>query len=122
MTNQVFIDGDGFIRNLHVGDQTKESVSAMIDQLVTAARQLRAKHQPVLALIDLSRLGKHDTGARRIAADGIRTLDYDRAAAFGGSELTRHTVNLIVRASGRGDRFKYFRTEPEALAFLKAKA
>lgn len=122
MANQVFLGDDGFIHNRHVGDQTRETVSAMVEQLALATQKLRAEHHSVRALIDLSQLGRHDAGARKAAAEGIKTLDYDQAAAFGGGPLVRYVVNLVVRASGRADRFKYFETEAQARAFLMQRA
>ncbi len=119
MANQVFLGDDGFIHNLHVGDQTGKTVSTMVKQLAVLTEQLRANERPVLALIDLTKLGKHDAAARQAAADGIKNLSYDRAAAFSDDQLTRYVVNLVVRAAGRGDRFRYFDTEAEAVAFLK---
>ena len=119
MANQVFLGDDGFIHNIHVGEQTKESVSAMVKKIASLAKQLRAHNQPVHILIYLTNLCKHTTGAREAAVEGIKNVDYDRAAAFSSEPLTRYVANLVIRASGKADKFTYCSSEADALAFLQ---
>jgi len=120
MANRVFLAKDGLIHNVHVGDQTGYSIAIMVDQVLELAGQLRTKHQPVLWLVDFTKLGHQDTDARRAASIGLRKIGYDRLAAFGGDPYLRYIVNLVARASGKFDRTRYFATQAEALAFLKA--
>lgn len=119
MPNRVFLGADDFIHNHHVGDQTGDTVRLMTDQLAVIVARLKAEKRQVLAFIDLTKLGQQDTAARKAAADGLRMLEYDRAAIYGKDPILRYVANLVIRASGQGAKAKYFDSKPEAIAFLK---
>ncbi len=119
MPNRVYLSKSGFIYNQHVGDQTGETVTRMTEKLAVLTKQLKDEKRPVFALIDLTKLGKQDTTARRAAAEGLRTLKYDRAAIYSSDPILRYVVSLVIRASGQTSKVKFFGSRKEAMAFLK---
>jgi hypothetical protein len=117
--NRVFLGRDGLIYNHHVGDQTGESVRRMIGDIASISSKLGSERKPVLALIDLSKLGNQNTAARQAASEGLKSLQFDRVAIYGRDPILRYIVSLVVRASGKGDTVKYFVSKSKAISFLR---
>ncbi|HSX00690.1 MAG TPA: STAS/SEC14 domain-containing protein [Candidatus Saccharimonas sp.] len=104
MVNKVFVDADGLLQILVVGDQTQESVREMGEKLGFYVRQLRDEGRPVLVLDNLLQMGETTSEARGEVARIARGLDFDRGAMVGdNSPLMRHGTNLMLRAIGRSN-------------------
>ena len=118
MINKVYIDSDGLLQILVVGDQTAASVQEMGDKLRFCIQQLRQEGRPVLILDNLLQMGATPSAVRREVAHLAKTLDFDRAVMVGGgSAAMRLGTNLMLRAVGRSNT-RYFASLESARVWL----
>lgn len=120
MSESIYLGEDGCIYSIYEGDQTYESVKAGTDETTLIAKKLRQDNQSVKISIDLTRLGKTHSAARKIGVEFLRLLDFDKIAIFGNSVFNKHLVNFIITASGKSSTVKYFNSKEEAQAWLKS--
>ncbi|HJZ05002.1 hypothetical protein A2634_01760 [Candidatus Amesbacteria bacterium RIFCSPHIGHO2_01_FULL_48_32] len=120
MPNQVFLGEDGFIHNIVQGDQDATAAQYIHDQTVKLASQLSVSNRPIKILSDLTDIGKVDSNARRIASNIIQETEVNKVAIFGGNRLMRHMVNLVIKATGKTDRVRYFDAFDQAISWLKS--
>lgn len=121
MANKVYINRDGIIEIEVVGDQTVASVEDMgrqADMLLTAQR---AAGKPCLILDNLLQIGAVGPDARKLVVDLGKRMDYDKLAMLGKGGLMRFGTNLMLRATGKSYKLKFFDDRHEATAWLQAK-
>ena len=106
--NRVFINDQDIIEIQVVGDQTVESVQAMGDGALELAAQQRTAGKPVLLLDNLLAMGAVPTAARKLVVDLVKSNDYDKLAMLGSDKVLRIGANLLIQATGRASRVKYF--------------
>ena len=116
--NKVFINDDGLIEIIVNGDQTAASVQAMGDEAMALARKLKKDGKPALLLDNLLIMGKVPPEARRLVAELIKSSDYDRLAMLGHGTALRLGANLILQATGKGNRVKDFEDRKKATDWL----
>jgi UDP-N-acetylmuramyl pentapeptide synthase len=116
--NRVFINEQGIIEIQVVGDQTVESVQVMGDKALALAREQQTKGNSVLLLDNLLEMGTVPAEARRRVADLIKSNDYDRLAMLGRGSVLRFGANLILQATGKGSKVKYFEDRAACTAWL----
>src|SRR5262245_21744088 len=99
MLNKVYLDNEGLLTMLVIGNQTEESLRDMGENLFFYTKQLRLQNQPVRVLDNLVRMGQTTSEARREVARIAKALDCDRAAMVGdGSFPMRLGTNLMLKA------------------------
>lgn len=119
MENRVFLGEKGFIEVHVVGDQTEESVQEMGDEIISLLDALRAQHKQVLILDDITAMKDVTKEGRQRVVSLAKTLDYDKAAMLGtNNTLLRLGTNLMLRATGRGAKVKYFDKRKDAINWL----
>jgi UDP-N-acetylmuramyl pentapeptide synthase len=116
--NKVFINEQGIIEICVVGDQTVDSVQAMGDRSLTLGRDQKMAGKPVLILDNLLEMGDVPAEARKLVVNLIKSTEYDRFAMLGADSLLRFGANLILQATGKGKRVKYFEDREACLAWL----
>ena len=121
MANKVYLNSDEIIEIEVIGDQTVESVEIMGRQIDTLITQIKAVGKPCLLLDNLLHIGKVGPEARSKVVELTKVLDYDRAAMLGQGGLMRFGANLMLRASGKGYKIRYFDNREEAIAWLLEK-
>jgi acylphosphatase len=120
MVNKVFIDPEGVLTILVIGDQTAESIREMGEKLDFYTKELRGQGRRVLVLDNLLKMGRTTSDARREVARVAKALDADRAVMVGGgSRIMRYGTNLMLKAIGRSNLRYFSRVEP-ARAWLLA--
>lgn len=119
MANKVFINNDGVIECQVIGDQTLQSVTAMGEEIGSLAARLDAERRPLLVLDDISHIGSVPPDARKKVIQFVKTVKYNRLAMFGGNGLIRVGANLILRASGKSKKLKYFTNRSQAIVWLR---
>ena len=72
-------------------------------------------------LVDLSETVRGTVRARMVTIKSIKTepLIYGKIALFGANKTNRVMANLVIKASGRHDKVRYFDTENEAEQWLR---
>jgi len=115
---KVWLDDDGIIKGILLGDQDKEST----ENVITEVNTLLSKENCIgSVLIDMSQTGRPSSESRRLHANNIRSnpKNLRKLALYGASTMNRVMANFIIKASGRVDMVRYFKTEKEAIEWLK---
>ena len=118
MPYKVFLNNDDVIEVLVIGDQNVASVELMGRQIDTLLTELKARGKPGLVLDDLLQIGRVDADARKLVVELGKRLDYDRLAMVGKGGIMRFGTNLMLRATGRGYKIKYFDDRDLAMTWL----
>jgi len=117
--NRVFVNDDGIIEIQVRGNQTVASVQAMGDKTVKLAEELRAAGRRVMVLDNLLEMGIVPADARGRVVELVRSNEYDKLAMLGSDTLLRFGANLILQATGKGSRVKYFEDRERCITWLK---
>lgn len=118
MANTSTLSAQGLIEIVYEGDQNYDTVSPMINQAILLANQQRSASQPVLVLVDLSRMGQSTPSSRQATVEGMKKGDYDKVAIFGASVFLKHLANLLAAAIGKQEKIRSFESREEAEAWL----
>jgi hypothetical protein len=115
---KVWVDSEGIIRGKIIGDHTKEDAIEIIKELQN--HFLKDKGN-LLAIIDMSETNRPSSGSRKVHAMNLKNNHdlFKKAAFFGASVMNRVLANFIIKASGKGDKVRYFDTQQEAIQWLK---
>jgi hypothetical protein len=118
--HKVFFDEEkGVAVIIHYDIIHADDAREMIDVLETI---LEGK-SPKLLLDDSSRVSasRMDKETRKIFMGAGEKVGLDRVAVFGADSMTRMMSKIIFTIAGKIDSTKYFKTEEEALSWLKGK-
>lgn len=121
MSNRVYLNKDDIIEIEVIGDQTVSSVELMGRQIDALITQMKAIGKPCLLLDNLLQIGRADPEVRRVVVELAKNLDYDRAAMVGQGGLMRFGTNLMLRATGKAYKLRYFDNREEAVLWLLSK-
>jgi hypothetical protein len=117
--NKVFINEDSLVEIQVIGDQTVESVKAMGEQALQLSLKQRAAGKRALILDNLLQMGSHvPPEARKTVVELIKSYDYDKLAMLGKGGVLRFGANLMLQATGKGARVKYFDDREKCVAWL----
>lgn len=120
MANKVFINSQNIIEIIVDGDQSVSSVKRMGDEALTLGDVMRQQHRSVLLLDNLLRKGTVPAEARKLVVELIRSHDFDKLAMVGSGGILKLGANLILQASGKSSRVKYFDNYELATKWLLA--
>jgi len=114
----------GFIEQVYVGNQTPDSVIKGLEELVRRAKKLKAGHQSVLILADITGVPKIDISgkmaqARKQAIEVMATAEYDKVAVYGNVGV-QILVNTLVLIAGKREKIRVFGDRVAALRWLKS--
>jgi hypothetical protein len=118
--NRVFLDEEGVIHNVYVGDQTYGDVKAVEEETLRIAARVEEGQRPIRVMADLSGMGRTSAGSRRAAKEALQKLPHGRVAIYGGNVFMKHLANFIIVASGKGETTRVLDTEGEAIRWLLA--
>jgi hypothetical protein len=117
--NSVFIDGTDRLLVRFEGDQTKESLRLISDQIIRLIHDLRLQNKAVNLLVDTTELGKTDAAVMNEASEGVAHFDLDKMAVFGETQaFTRWVMNSVIEFTGKKDKIRLFESQVEAEAWL----
>lgn len=116
--NDVTLREDGIIEIKVVGMQNAASVELMGRKTGVLITKLRAQGKPALVLDNLQQMGDVDSAGRNMVVELGKKLDFDRVAMVGKGGLVRIGANLILHATGRAEKVKYFDSIEEAMQWL----
>lgn len=118
MNNKVYLGKDEFIYVEIFGDQTYESIHKTAEEIEEVIQEI--KKQKAYLLVDLSRMTKQDSGARKAAQEGLNFIHYDKMAIFAAPLFLKNVARFLVLATGKTNVVGFFKTEEEAIRWLKA--
>lgn len=110
---------DGLIWIEVVGDQSKETVRCMGEEITDLVADVRARNEPVLIMDDVTRICCASLDALMGVAFLARIVDYDKAAMVDTrTGILKTTINLIL-ASIKRTNAHYFSDVTAAQAWLE---
>jgi len=116
---KVFLDNNGYIRLVMIGNFDGQLFAAMLKVAETLAEDLRSKGQRVVYLFDLTRIGKVSADGRRAGGELFSKIDYDATAAFGVSGILGIMIGFIGRVFPKLPTSHMFAHEEDALRHLE---
>jgi hypothetical protein len=114
--NRIYLGEDNTIHLASVGAKDEQTAIAVKDAYIRIANMVEGK---VDCLLDANRSGQPSSEARRIFQEGI--LQYEKTgkvAVFGMHPVARVISSFVMGATKKKD-MRFFKTEEEALAWLK---
>ena len=117
-TNEVFINDRGIVEIVVKGDQTENSVRIMAESAYALCASLRTHDKPALILDNLLEIGTVPPEARALVVELIRSDQFDKLAMVGSDTIMRFGANLMLHATGKGARVKYFDSYTAASEWL----
>ncbi|HKU18434.1 MAG TPA: STAS/SEC14 domain-containing protein [Candidatus Saccharimonadales bacterium] len=118
MQNKVYLNDKGIIVIEVMSDQDESSVEQMGYKINTLITEQRRLGKPSLLLDNVLSIGAVGPEARKLVVQLAKTLDYDRAALVGKGGLMRFGTTLMLRATGRSNKVRYFEDINQAQNWL----
>ena len=118
--NRVFINEHDLVEIIVSGDQTVNSVQTMADKAQQLGMRQRQAGKGALVLDNLLGMGNVPPKARQRVVELAKTMDYDKLAMVGKGTVLRLGTNLMLQATGKGQRVRYFEDYDKAVEWLKA--
>jgi hypothetical protein len=120
MENTVSLSDDAIVFISFQGDQDYETVATLQKEAAKITQQLRAEQKLVRVHVDLTKLGKTNSEARKLGLTVLmKTLDNDRVALIGQDIFTKYLINFMIAAAGKETNVRYFSSSDEAKTWLK---
>ena len=115
--HKIWVDQDGLIRATIIGTHNKDDAEKIIEE---TSKLIKKYKQHSKLLIDMTKTGRPTSKARKLHANNMKEQanHFKKTALFGASAMNRVMANFIIKASGRGDKVRYFNTEREAISWL----
>ncbi len=117
---ETFINPAGFIEQHYKGYQSAPSVIAGIKKMKHCIQALQKQEKPALVLIDITQLTGTSAASRKAGLDGIKSVNYDKAAMYGPT-WTQVLVNTLALVGGKSKTVKAFENRSQAIRWLKSK-
>lgn len=118
MAHEIRMRDDGVLWVAQIGYVDEADMAAFLEGL-TPFLEAATETQPLLILSDTSRTGKLSASARKLLAGLGRDPRLRKTAILGTGRYTRVVASFINKAAGR-DNIRFFDSEQEAVAWLKA--
>jgi hypothetical protein len=116
--NKVFVNDEGIIEVVLIGDQTEASFKHAYDRVQPLIMKLQAEGKPVYGLIDMTEETGYSLASDKAALDILESLTYDKLAMCNAPHAG--VAKGIILATGREDNTKLFTSRDDALAWLHA--
>jgi hypothetical protein len=113
--NRMYLGEDNILRITAVGELDMETMSAMYDAVIKFLNMVGGK---LNVIIDINKTGKMSTGARKAGAKMADNEKVGKIAFLGLHPVARVIASFFMGVSQKKD-MRFFRTEEEALAWLK---
>ena len=120
MAYQLSMRDDGILQSTLTGDMSDKDAKAYREDMVSFL-EATTEAEPLHALIDSSRLGKMSPASRKAVVEVSRDPRLGKAAVVGANRYARVLGSFIMKATER-DHIRFFDSEEEALAWLKAES
>lgn len=117
--NEIFLNDKGWMEVHYIGDQTSETILKTHEEHKNVSKQHMLGEKPLKYLVDVSKLTKNDSGARKAVVFAIGDLNVEKLAVFGGGIFLKTLTNLIFTAVGKQSIMKYFSSREDAEKWLE---
>jgi hypothetical protein len=116
--NSVFINKDGLVEIILVGDQSEETFRQSYYEVLPLIEKLKSQKKRMYGLIDMSQQTGYSLSSDKAALDILEELDYDKLAMCNVPH--HHVAQGIIQAIGKDHNTKIFSDRTDALAWLHA--
>ena len=114
---KIWWDDEGkMIRVIVCGVMSGGLTEKMIEDTKKIIEQRGGK---INCLADLSGITKSLASSRKVARESMRNLLFNKVALVGVPVLISAIAGFVFRAAGKNETLKFFKTEREALEWLK---
>jgi hypothetical protein len=117
----VTVEPEGYACISLIGDQTYQTIDELRQETLKYVDRFKMESKPLLGLVDLSQQTGFNTGSNKAALEALSQIDYERAALVSDNELFGSLAQMIIKALGKDDRTKFFKTREEAVPWLLMK-
>jgi hypothetical protein len=114
----VYLDEDGIINLTPTGDMARDVAVIIGSKYDKLALRMRNEGRPVLVFADLSRLGKVNSEARKVA--GSFDAKFDAYVIYGARPLMKMLLQLAAHVNKGLSRLKVYDDKEAGLAYLKS--
>ena len=118
MAYKMSMRDDGILRITHIGDIGEEETEAYFEDLMSFVKAT-TEAEPLRILADTSQGGKFCAAYRKTLAGLMHRLG--KVANVGAKRYNRVLGSFLMKAAGR-DNVRFFKSEEEALVWLKAES
>ncbi len=113
--NRVYLDEEGILRIVCIGDQDETSARAMVEERLRIAKTVSG---PPRVLLDTTKAGRFSVEARQLAAQSLNMAKESRAAVI-ASSMPMRALGLFIAGERGAQNVRVFGTEREALSWLR---
>lgn len=110
---------DNYIEVRFVGDQSEAAVKEVSDKVIAFAQSFVDSDEWVRVLVDLTDMGKTNSGSRKASKEAYNYGTYDKLVVFGAGRFMKNFVNAVIRTSGRQSKAKVVDNREQALEWLQ---
>lgn len=118
MANKIFMNPDGYVEVVLDGQQSYMTIDNLRYDIVDMVNQLQKQGKPRLGLVDLTTDETYSPDSNKAAMKTLESLNYEKVAMFGASEVLTDVTKAIILAMGRSHNTKIFKTREEAVKWL----
>jgi hypothetical protein len=116
MQDKIFLNPEGFIEVVLVGDQTAQMFESIYADSIPLLDELKEQNKPALCLFDLTAETGFSLSSNKAALEILERTNYDKIAMY---NVPHYKVTEgIILATGKDDRTKLFKSRDEAVAWL----
>jgi hypothetical protein len=119
MSNQVFLNPEGYIEIVLSGEQTGVTFLEVYDQAKPIIDKTLSEDKPLLGLCDLSSETKFSPSSSKVAMEYLEKIPYKKIAMYGVPHV--EVTKGIIMAMGKSHNTKVFGSRKDALAWLAEK-
>jgi hypothetical protein len=118
LRHEIFYDeGCGAARIVHYDEITADDARQIVDAVAEILKD--KEHRYMIDDGTRVTLTKMDKETRKEFAKAGERIQLEKIAMFGANPMTRMMSKVVVALSGDAKRTRFFKTEDEALAWLK---
>ena len=119
MKNKVFSNhADKINEVILIGDQTSEMIDQVLTETMKLDIELERLHGRVATLFDLREIGHYDHLVVNAAMRGMKTINFDKVAILGISQVGKDLLQPIIAMTGKDKNVYFFDDRDEAIKWL----
>lgn len=120
--NTVTLLDNGIVEVNCCGAQDAETLSTLVHESQALIAEVRRNKLPILILVRIQGMRSVNVSVRRLAANALKKMPYNKVAIYGASRFLEKTLDLIIRAVDKEDKIRVFPGRQEALLWLNEAA
>lgn len=116
--NKVYLDTNDFIWEVYEGRQDGKDIDFVVRETEALMKQLQSKNKDINVIVDARKFGWPTPRARK-RGNVLASWPYRKLAIFGAPKLLYYVFHMIILGTNSQNRVQIFKTQEEAIAWLK---